>query len=56
MAAPELTLTDPRRYEVNQVVEVLEGDDRIIILLPATVPVGKKAQARVEVRARLVDA
>jgi hypothetical protein len=56
MAAPEVTLTDPKRYEVNQVVEVLEGDDRIIIILPASVPVGKKAQARVEVRAQIVDA
>jgi hypothetical protein len=56
MAAPEVPLTDPQRYEVNTVVDVLEGDDRVVVLLPTAVPAGKKAQVRLEVRARLIDA
>lgn len=57
MAAPEVTLTDPQRFEIREdSLEVPEGETQIIINLPAAVPVGKKAVVRLEVRARLVDA
>lgn len=55
MAAPEVTLSDPKRFEINQTVEVPAGESQIVINLPAAVPAGKKAQVKLEVRARLVD-
>jgi len=40
---------------ITQVVEVPTGESQIVINLPAAVPAGKKAQVKLEVRARLVD-
>jgi len=56
MAAPEVTLTDPKRYEYRDTIEVPAGESQIVINLPAQIPAGKKAQVRIEVRAQLVDA
>jgi len=55
MAAPEVTLTDPKKYEIDAVVEVAEGETQVIINLPAAVPAGKKGVVRLRVRARLED-
>jgi hypothetical protein len=55
MAAPEVTLTDPKKYEVDDVIEVPAGESQVIINLPAAVPAGKKGIVRLRVRARLED-
>lgn len=55
MAAPEVSLTDPKRFEIDTTVEAATGETQIIINLPAAVPAGKKAVVRLRVRARLED-
>ena len=56
MAAPEVTLTDPKKFEIDETVEAAAGETQVIINLPTAVPAGKKAVVRLRVRARLVDA
>ena len=56
MAAPEVTLVDPRVYKYEDRLEVPAGENQIIINLPATIPAGKKARVRIDIRAILVDA
>ena len=56
MAAPEVTLVDPKRFQIDTTVEAAEGETQVIINLPTAVPAGKKAQVQLRVRARLVDA
>jgi len=56
MAAPEVTLTDPKKFEIDTTVEAAEGETQVIINLPAAVPVGKKGVVRLRVRAQLIDA
>lgn len=55
MAAPEVTLTDPKKFEIDTSVEAAAGETQVIINLPAAVPAGKKAVVRLRVRARLED-
>lgn len=55
MAAPEVTLVDPKKFEVDTVIDIPAGETQVIINLPTAVPGGKKAQMRLRVRARLVD-
>ena len=57
MAAPEVTLTDEKKFEISTIIEVPEGETSIVINLPGTgVPAGKKARVRLRVEAQLVDA
>ena len=56
MAAPEVSLTDPKRFEIDTILEVPAGETQIVINLPTAVPGGKKAEVRLRVRARLLDA
>ena len=56
MAAPEVTLTDPKKFQVDETVEALEGETHVIVNLPTAVPAGKKAVIQLRVRAKLVDA
>ena len=53
MAAPEVTLVDPTKFEINTTIEVPTGETQIIINLPAAVPAGKKGVVRLRVRAQL---
>jgi len=55
MAAPEVTLTDPKKFELDETIEVPTGETQVIINLPTAVPVDKKAIVRLRVRARLED-
>ena len=56
MAAPQITLVDPKVFKYDDRIEIAAGETQIIINLPAAVPVGKKGVARISIRAQLVDA
>ena len=42
MAAPEVTLVDPKRFQIDTTVEAAEGETQVIINLPTAVPAGKR--------------
>lgn len=55
MAAPEVNLTDPKKFEIDTTIEIPTGETQVIINLPTAVPADKKAVMKLRVRARLED-